>query len=308
MNDSERRRTQAQYILLFGHLPVAKRAEMLGVSDRSIQRIDRETHAPIRAIALQMRVAVDAAVAYASMSPAEREAAQDHERARREAHQKEILPDFEEDQVLKDYPPFMRTALNRMMEEKYQIVIDVLRDRVADPREWRQIPAEIRPYVLETLGFAYHYTGRPTEQIEAYSRALKEIGKDPAYAKLRRTCWSMLASAFLDLGQFDRGFKAAEKAIDSSREFAPAYYNALCLAVGTRDGQILAEWMGRVLEAAKSSWTYDQLHRFLERCHGDDPDLRWARQQERWATFMSDLQSVLDSMHKRLNASSSNRS
>ena len=293
MNDSERRRTQAQYILLFGHLPVARRAEMLGVSVRSIQRIDREAHTPIQAVALQMRMVIDAAVGYASMSPADRVAAQDHERARREARQREIVPDFDEDAVPKDYPPFMQTALNCMREKKYQIVIDLLRDRVDDPREWRQTLAEIRPYMLQTLGFAYHYTGRPTEQIDAYTRALKEIGQDPAYAKLRRICWSMLASAFLDLGQFEQGFKAAEKAIDSSREFSPGYYNALCLAVGTRDCQILAEWMGRILEAAKSSWTDDQLHHFLERCDGDDPDLRWARQQERWVTFMSDLRSVL---------------
>ena len=295
MNEAQRRRIQANFVLLFGDLPVRRRAEMLGVSVRSIHRIETERHAPIHAVALKMQCLTEEAVKYASMSPAEREAAQDSDRVRREARQRQIVPDFDHGDP-KRYPPFMRTALKRLIEGQYETVIDVLRDRVDSPQEWRRIPREFRPYVLETLAFALRYTGRTTEEIELYSRALDEMGLNPMYGKLRQACLLMLASAYQSLGQLQHGFAVVEKIIDSSRGFVPAYYNGLCLAAATRDPQTLAQWIGRIIEASKSSWTGDELRRFLERCQGSDPDLRWARHQELWSPFISRLQSVLDIM------------
>lgn len=304
MTEDYRRRIQAKFILLFGDLPAGERAAMLRVSRRTIRRIDAEKHAPVVAIAVRMEGAIEEAITYATMTPAEREAAQDHARARREERQRRVRPEFSKDNVEKDFPKFMCTALQRLEEGEYQTVIDILRDRIDDSKEWRRVPGSIRPYVLETLGFAYHFTGRICEEKGAYTEALNELGDDPRFSVLRRTCWSMLAGVHLRLEEFNEGFRFAKMAINSSREFAPAYYQGLCLATATRDPQILAEWMGRVIEAAQSSLTLDGLSEFLKRCQGEDPDLRWAQQQERWKTFVSELQSAIEDIERRIDSQS----
>lgn len=202
-------------------------------------------------------------------------------------------PEFTTDEVRKDYPPFMRTAMKRLQQGEYQTVIDILCDRVEDEEELKRIPEVIRPYVVETLGFAYHYTGRVQEAIDTFEMVLDKRKCGSTSPVLRRACRSMLASAYHQHGDFTEGFECVEEAIRSSREYAPAYYQGLCLAAGTRDPEILAEWMGRIMEAARSSLTYDGIRQFIARCEGEDPDLQWARQHARWARFISERQSAL---------------
>ena len=301
MNEAQRRRVQARFGLLFGHLPVDERSDMLGVTPRSIRRIELETHVPVLAVAQKMEKAIEEAIEYAQMSPHERMAAQDRERARREARQRQIDPDFRIDDVKKDYPAFMRTALKRLKERKYQTVVDILQDRVEDPDEWKRVPDKVKPYVLQTLAFAQYFCGRMTEAISAYNRALAAAGHDPALSMLRQACWSTLAGVHLTLGQLDEGFKAVGRAISLSRgEFIPAYFQGLCLATATRDHEILGEWIGRIIEAAQSSWTYDGLKGFVIRCQNKDHHLQWARQQARWKRFLSELQSILATMEREL--------
>ena len=292
MHERDRRRIQARFMLLFGYLPIEELAELLGVSRRSIRRMQGEKHAPVVAVAVKMKNAVEEAISYAKMSPDERKAAQDRERALREARQKKIKPQYDNDNVKKEYPNFMQTALKRLREGKYQTVIDVLHDRIEEKEEWAQIPAWIRPYVLETLAFAYYRKGMICESISMYNATIKELEQYPEYEELRRACWSMRAGTCLYLMQFEQGFEFVEKAIKSSRKFAPGYYQGLCLATGTRDSAVLAEWMGRIIEA-QSSWSYDGLNEFKKRCESDDPDLQWAQQQERWKSFLSELESGL---------------
>lgn len=292
MQVRDRRRTQAKFMLLFGDLSIEKRAELLGVSPRSIRRMQNEKHAPVVAVTMKMKNAVEEAISYAKMSPAERKVAQERERARREARQLRITPQWTKDKVKKEYPKFMQTVLKRLRQGEYQTVIDVLHDRLEDKEEWALIPARLRPYVLQTLAFAYYQKGMIYESSSLYDATIEELEQYPEYEELRRACWSMRAGACLHLEQFEQGFEFVEKAIKSSRKFAPAYYQGLCLATGTRDSGVLAEWIGRIVEA-HSSWTYDGLYEFKMRCEGDDPDLQWARQQERWKSFISELESGL---------------
>ena len=293
MNKPERRQILARFVTLFGDLPVKQQAEMLGVNQRTARRIQGEENIPTPTLASRMKELSDEALGYAKMSEDERTAALDQERARRERRQRKIAPDFRADRVRKNHPPFMRTAYARLLEGEYQTVIDILIDRVEDEAEWQRIPEIVKPYVLETLGFAYHYTGRPTEAIDAYRRALYVMGNNPQFLQMRQGCWSMIASVHLSLRQFEAGFEAISEGIEISREFNPLYYHALCLAVGTRDPQRLAQWIGRTLEAAETSWTADDLAKFIKRCENDDADLDWAKQQPVWRELIAGLKSTL---------------
>ena len=296
MELTERRQIQARFVVLFGELPVKKQAQMLDVSPRTIKRIQEEKHVPTPTLSSRMKELSDEATTYAKMSEGERVAALDRERARREKHQRKIAPDFRTDTVRKNHPQFMRTAYARLLAGEYQTVIDILIDRVEDESEWDRIPEIVRPYVLETLGFAYYYTGRPTEAIDVYRRTLCVTGDNPLFLEMRRTCWSMLAGAYLSLRQFEAGFEAVCEGIELSREFNPLYYQALCLAAGTRDPQWLAQWIGRTLEAAETSWALDDLSKFIKRCENDDADLDWAKQQPIWRELISGLKSALKTM------------
>ena len=297
MGPTERRQVQAQFVGLFGDLQVKKLADKLKVNPRTIRRMLEEKHVPSPTLALRMKEFLDEATIYAKMTEGERAAALDQERARREKLQRKIVPEFRTDGVQKDLPPYLHTAYTRLRQGEHKTVIDMLIDRVEDKSEWDRIPEIIQPYVLETLGFAYHYTGRSTEAINTFEQALDVMSGNPKFLQMRQGCWSMIASAYLRLRQFDLGFDAVSEGIELSRGFSPLYYHALALAAGTRNPQLLAQWVGRTLEAAETSWTLDDLSKFIKRCEVTDVDFDWAKQQPAWSGLLRGLKSAVKRSH-----------
>ncbi len=299
----ERLRVQAQFLDLMGDSPDTKIAEILEVDLKTVKRLRTQKHAPNHKNYRRMVKHIEEISSYAQMSLTERQEAQDRARAHREERQRNIPLSIRNRENHKDivYPSFIKTAIQRVKEGNYDNVIDILRDRLEEPDETKHIEKAVLPYAFQLLGIAYHYTGRITESIEAYKKAIQHglsIGlKDSSY--FIKSCWSTIAIAHIRLHAFDKAFEAIERAISSHpRNFAAAYYNGLCIATAARDIKKLAEWMGRSKESAESSWLIEDVSEFIERA-GQDDDLKWARQQDIWEEFIKDLNELHLSMSRQ---------
>ena len=287
-----RRRISLDFNHLFSRLDHKAYARKLGVSERTARRLRAGDRAPQMVTARRM---LDEATRIRDLAAKnEAEFASYIEEVRRvnaEMQGKVKIERIREEGIAKTVPKWFIRAEVAFDDGKFEVVVAVLEDRVA-PEEIEAIEPALRPYVLNRLGVALQYLGRPSDAKKFYKEALKtglSVHRPPAHIAWFRT---NLAGALNRMRKPEDAVTECEAAINESISHLPAYYVALCASDALRDLQRLAIWIGRTIQVAKSEIPPNRLEEFLFRAE-DDPDLSWVRKQAAWAAMTRGLRSII---------------
>jgi tetratricopeptide (TPR) repeat protein len=290
-----RKRISHDFNHLFLGLDHKAYARKLGVSERTARRLRAGERVPHKVTARRMLDESTRIRDLAAKDDAEfARYIEEVRRANAEKQGKIRIERMCEEGISKTVPKWYIRAELAFFEGKFEVAAAILADRL-EPEEIEAVELALRPYAITCLGLSYQYLGHPSDATERYRDALQAglfAHRPPAHIAWFRT---NLAGGLVRMRELEDALVQCRAAIDDSISHLPAYYVALCASDALRDPHRLAIWIGRTIQAAKSTISPSRLEEFLLRAD-DDPDLAWARNQAAWADMTRDLRSIIASV------------
>lgn len=242
----------SRFFAKFDTVPLARLAERLGVSEKTLQRLRDGTTEPRDGTLKSMLELIETHDAEVMATDSERLMRAEQLRANHEKQQREIALATYQDNIEKRYPRWFERVRSYFAAERYLDAIDTMLDHVEEKAAWSQIDEGIKPYILHTLGVAYYRTGRNVEAVAASNAALAELakgGRNNVSPELQARCQVIKGLALMRLWRTKEAFAAFEDSILVYPESDGGYYNAICCASQLRAQDLVGFWVGRYKEA-----------------------------------------------------------
>ena len=290
--ETGRKKVCQEFNELFACLSHTNYARKLEISERTARGLRTQDRAPQKATARRMLDHIIQIRELATKDKDELDNWAEAVRLSREKKQLQIeIERIREKGICKNVPKWFVRAEKAFDKGKYEIAYAILVDRLA-PEELSDVDPRLRPYALNRLGLTTQYMGRIIEAINSYKAAL-DVGLSEHLPK-EHLVWfrTNLAGAFIRMCNSEEAIKQCKDAIDECITHIPAFYVALCASGALRDSHLLAIWIGRTIQAAKSCARPNQLEQFIKRA-AVDPDLDWARNHTGWAEFIEELRASI---------------
>ncbi|MGF7212694.1 tetratricopeptide repeat protein [Skermanella mucosa] len=297
-NTESRKKIALHFFFLVEGVDDTRIAKLLGRDVRQVQRLRNGTNVPQGDTAQRMIELIDLAKRDALLTPAERSHQDEQRRADAEMRQRitkvRTINGLEE----KEIPLWFSKVRTFLDAEKWNEALDRLRDRVEDRTDWQNVPERTRPYVLADLGVCYHKTGRFVEAIKVSDEAIRERislsqrhlsnYEQLALDNFLCTIYSNLGCSYMQMHSFDNARHYFRLATEHRRDWAPAYYNAICAASIEKHSEELLVAIGALRLAALTLLTAADIDEIVDDAQ-NDKDLAFAQSFAMFSEVLSEL-------------------